>query len=159
MRSENELTEAFLRHSKTVWNICYPYFLSQADTEDAVQETFLRFAQSDKTFADAEHEKAWLILTARNICKDELKSAKRRELPLEQAPETAADEPKPDETMQVLHSLPERYRTALYLFYYEGYRSKEIASLLHRTDAAVRSDLRRGRLLLKKRLEELQNEK
>ncbi len=158
MRSECELTESYLRNYKTVWNICYPYFLSQADTEDAVQETFLRLAQTDKCFAENEHEKAWLITTARNVCKDECKRARRRELPLEQAEETAV-EPQPDETMQVLHSLPERYRTVLYLFYYEGYRSAEIAGLLHRTDTAVRSDLRRGRGLLKKRLEELQNEK
>lgn len=159
MRSERELTESYLRNYKTVWNICYPFFLSQADTEDAVQETFLRLTQTDKTFADDDHEKAWLITTARNVCKDEYKRARRKELPLERAGETAAAEPQPDETMQVLHSLPERYRTALYLFYYEGCKSAEIAKLLHRTDATVRSDLRRGRLLLKKRLEELQNEK
>lgn len=159
MLTENELTKSYLTHCKTVWNICYPYFLSQADTEDAVQETFLRLAQTDKTFADSEHEKAWLITTARNVCKDELKRARRRELPLEQAADSAMAEPQPDETMQVLHSLPERCRTALYLFYYEGYKSKEIAKLMHRTDAAVRTDLRRGRLLLRKRLEELQNEK
>lgn len=158
MLSENELEKSYLTHCKTVWNICYPYFLSRADTEDAVQETFLRLAQSDKTFADTEHEKAWLITSARNVCKDELKRARRRELPLEQAPEQIAAGPQPDETMQALARLPERCRAALYLFYYEGYKSKEIAKLMHRTDAAVRSDLRRGRLLLKQRLEELRNE-
>lgn len=158
MRTEKELAQSYLAHCKTVWNICYPYFLSQPDTEDAVQETFLRLAQTDKAFADSEHEKAWLIVTARNVCKDELKRARRREIPLEQAPELSAEVPQPDETMQALAALPERCRATLYLFYYEGYKSKEIAKLLHRTDAAVRSDLRRGRLLLKKRLEELQDE-
>lgn len=158
MRPEHELTESYLRNCKTVWNICYPFFLSQADTEDAVQETFLRLALTDKSFADDAHEKAWLITTARNVCKDECKRARRRELPLEQAGEIPADEPQPDETMQAMHSLPERYRTVLYLFYYEGCHSAEIAKLLHRTDTAIRSDLRRGRGLLKKRLEEMLDE-
>lgn len=38
MRTEDELTQSYLAHCKTVWNICYPYFLSQPDTEDAVQD-------------------------------------------------------------------------------------------------------------------------
>lgn len=38
LRTEDELTQSYLAHCKTVWNICYPYFLSQPDTEDAVQD-------------------------------------------------------------------------------------------------------------------------
>jgi RNA polymerase sigma-70 factor (ECF subfamily) len=43
------------------------------DIEDAVQETFYRLINKKTRFKSAEHEKAWLIRTAANICKDKLK--------------------------------------------------------------------------------------
>lgn len=154
MISAEALTAAYVRHSKTVWNICYPYFLNPADTEDAVQDTFVRLANLKKPFADENHEKAWLIVTARNLCKDELRRVRRKNVPLEQV-EELADTPlaEPDETLAVLHQLPEQYRTALYLYYYEEYSTADIAELTHRKEATVRMDLHRGRLILKKELE------
>jgi len=155
--SEEALTAAYLRHWKTVWHICYPYFLNHADTEDAVQDTFVRLASVQKPFRDAEHEKAWLIVTARNVCKNELRRASRKNIPLDDIEETepsAVSEaaPEPDETLTALSRLPEQYRTALYLFYYEEYSTAEIARLMKRPEVTVRSDLHRGRTLLKKQL-------
>ena len=49
-------------------------------------------------------------------------------------------------------SLPAPYTTAVYLFYYEGYRSDEIAAMLHERPAAIRTRLSRARKLLKKEL-------
>ena len=48
--------------------------------------------------------------------------------------------------------LPRKYRVVLHLYYYEGYTTEEIAGLLHRRPATVRSQLDRGRKLLKQRL-------
>ncbi len=152
MLSEPALAQCYLRHCRTVWNICYPYFMNAPDTEDAVQETFLRLAVSDRQFHDENHEKAWLIRTARSVCKDELKRARRRELPLEAAETAAVCLEEPDETLQALSELPEVYRTVLYLHYYEGLSTGEVAQLLGRRPATVRSDLRRGRALLKSKL-------
>lgn len=42
-------------------------------------------------------------------------------------------------------ALPQKYREAVYLFYYEGYSIREIAKLLHRSEAAVSAHLSRGR--------------
>lgn len=149
-----DITEIYRRHWKTVWNICYPYFMNPADTEDAVQEAFVRLALCEKTFSDADHEKAFLIVTARNVCKDELKSARRKELPLESAEEVASMPPGTDDTLRAIRALPDRLATALYLYYYEGYSTANIAQMLGKKEASVRSDLRRGRLKLKKLLEE-----
>lgn len=149
--------EAFERcyyaNCKMIWNLCYTYLENPADTEDAVQETFLRLAASSKTFRDGDHEKAWLIVTAKNVCKDELKRFSRKELPLEQAEGAGGKEPHIDETLQAVRALPERYQTVLYLYYYEGYPTKQIGRILKKPDATIRSDLHRGRLLMKDRLE------
>lgn len=152
MLSETLLAEIFERRKKLVWNICYPYFMNPADTEDAVQETFLRLAITNPTLKDAEHEQAWLITAARNICKDELRRARRGELPLEAAENTGFPPPEIDETLAVLHELPEKYRTVLYLFYYEELPTAQIARMLKCPDASIRSRLRRGRKLLRKKL-------
>lgn len=152
MRSKDEVSAIYHRHVQTVWNICYPYFMNPSETEDAVQETFCRLMANAKTFRDAEHEKAWLIVTARNVCRDELRRARRTEVPIDEARELAAPETEADETLLALNELPDKYRTALYLYYYEGYSTAQIAQMLRKPGATVRSDLHRGRSLLKKRL-------
>ena len=152
MSLSEKWTQIYHRHCKTVWNICYPYFMNPADTEDAVQETFLRLIRAGKAFRDEDHEKAWLIVTAKNVCRDELKRARRKEVPIEAAAGLPSPESQEDETLLAIQGLPEKQRTAIYLYYYEGYGTIKIAQMLRRTHASVRSDLRRGRLALKKRL-------
>ena len=120
---------------------------SPADAEDVVQEVFLKLLTTRPHFRDLEHEKAWLIVTARNVCKNELARARRREVPLEEAP--AHYVPELSDTLLALRSLPEKYRLPLYLYYYEGYSTAETAEMLGKPAATVRSDLRRGRERMK----------
>ncbi len=152
MTSE-ELTNAYEEHMKLVWNLCCTFLHNLQDVEDAVQDTFLKLAGSGRVFPDREALRAWLIVTAKNVCRDELRRALRRELPLEEADGRSAELPEPDETLAALRSLPEKYKAPLYLFYYEGLPAGQISALLGRKESTVRSDLRRGRLLLKKLLE------
>ena len=153
MVSKEEFEACYRIHFQMVWNLCYTYLHNPADTEDAVQETFIKLAACAKRFRDREHEKAWLIVTASNVCKDELRRMGRKEISLEAAPPIAVPQYEMDETLQALRALPEKYRTVLYLFYYEGLPTKQIGKLLKRPDATVRSDLHRGRQMLKQRLE------
>ena len=46
-------------------------------------------------------------------------------------------------------ALPENYRDAVYLYYYEGYSVREIAGLLGRSESAVNAHLSRGRQKLR----------
>ena len=150
-RTGQELAELYYRHVDTVWRVCYSFMKNRADTEDMVQETFLRAYDVDKPFQSEEHEKAWLIVTASNLCKDALKRAWRRDEPLEEHLELIA----PGRDSQVLEAvlvLPERYKAAVYLYYYEGYSLKEIASILGCPQATVRTRLARARKQLKQML-------
>ena len=57
--------------------------------------------------------------------------------------------------LAVLHrQLPVQYREAVHLFYYEGLSTRQIASVLDRSEATIRSDLHRGREQLKRILKE-----
>ena len=153
MLDTQELERLYRLHFRTVWNICLSFLKHPADTEDAVQETFLRLVRGDVRFQSDEHAKAWLIQTAKNVCRDELRHHRRRELPLEEAQNAAAETPWIDETLEAVRALPERYRAAIYLFYYEGLSVEQISRLLDRRENTVRSDLCRGRARMKKLLE------
>jgi RNA polymerase sigma-70 factor (ECF subfamily) len=138
---------------------------SRADAEDVFQTVFLRLCRSDRDFVDDEHVKAWLLRVTINCCKDELKSARRqRVIPLEAAAsgglmDTLAEEGAADSDHTVesrlaaaLETLPTKQRTALHLFYYEGFSTDEIASLMDEIPATVRSCLHRARKQLRTRL-------
>ena len=153
LRTDKEIAELYERHIETVWRVCYAYMKNGADTEDAVQETFFRLIRSGPAFESEEHEKAWLIRTAGNICKNVLKHWWRRRESLEDHSELAG--PQREETGDVLDavlSLPDRYKTAVYLYYFEGRSGAEIAELLHKPPSTIRNHLREARVLLRERL-------
>ena len=153
MQDKTQLEIWYRTQFRTVWNICLSFLKNPADTEDAVQESFLRLARAETLFRDEEHVKAWLIHTAKNVCRDELRRHRRQELPLEEARNAASQAPEIDETLAAVRALPEKYRAAIYLFYYEGLSVERISRLLDRKESTVRSDLRRGRAQLKTLLE------
>ena len=51
-------------------------------------------------------------------------------------------------------SLPPRYKDVVWMYYYEGYSTDEIASLLHRPASTVRNRLKDAREMLRKHLED-----
>ena len=153
MLDKQELERLYELHFRTVWNICLTFLKNPADTEDAVQESFLRLLRDAPSFQSEEHAKAWLIHTAKNVCRDELRRHRRQELPLEESWNGVSDGPYVDETLKAVRALPEQYRAAIYLFYYEGLPVEQISKLLGRKESTVRSDLRRGRAQLKQVLE------
>lgn len=54
-----------------------------------------------------------------------------------------------DETLESIFALPEQYKAAIYLYYYEGYSCAEIARHMKKSEATVWRYLRHGRMLLK----------
>ena len=54
--------------------------------------------------------------------------------------------------------LPEKYRIAIHLYYYEEYSVREIADILKSRESTVKSQLSRGRMLLREMLKEEWND-
>ena len=133
-----DLEAIYERRFDMVYRVCFLYMRNQSDTEDAVSTVFVKLLEQERTFDSEEHEKAWLIVTAQNVCKNELRRKRRRHLPIESA-EGVAAETAVDETLPVLLSLPETYKTALYLYYYEGYTSAQAARVMRKNESTVRT--------------------
>ncbi len=60
-----------------------------------------------------------------------------------------------DETISYVMALPDKYKAAIYLHYYEGYSAAEIGKLINKSEASVWGYLHKGRKLLKVRLTEV----
>ena len=138
-----------------ILRLAYSYLKSREDAEDIVQETLIRMLQSKPVFEDEKKEKSWLLQVAANLCKDQLKSAgKRRVVALPEGYDVAvASEPEPEdisEVLQAVMALPEKYRSVIHLYYYEEYSTREIAEIIVKKEATVRSLLKRGREKLEK---------
>ncbi|HHU48249.1 MAG: RNA polymerase sigma factor [Caldicoprobacterales bacterium] len=154
LRTDEELIQIYDRHVKTVYRVCFLYMKNKADTEDMVQNTFLQLMRYKTAFQSTEHEKAWLIRTAINQCKDHFRSRWSGTLGLDQAPEASVHQDfEIDETLSKVLALPPKYKTAIYLYYYEGYSTPEIAEMMRKPQSTVRSWLHSGRKLLKLEIE------
>lgn len=156
MRQNADIIDTIQRHSDTVLRICALYFRSRPERDDAFQDTFLKYAQSDKAFADDEHVKAWLINVAANTCKDMLKRADAKTVLTDRFDDAArpswndgGTDSRADELAAALQQLDDRYRIALYLKYYEGYTAAEIAEVMNMPENTVYTNLARGRDQLK----------
>ncbi len=153
----NEKTEEiYARNIARVYRICYLRLHSAADAEDAAQNVFLRWLRKPAVFRNEEHEKAYFIVCAQNEAKNAAKNYWRtHRTSMEEIPEPSV----PDSTAEnmalaeQLFTLPPPYRETLYLYYYEGYSTREIARLTGRRESTVRSHLARGRERLKVNLE------
>ena len=133
-------------YSDLILRLSYTYLKSTHDAEDICQTVFLKLLTSGQTFASPAHEKAWIIRTTANACKDALRSTfRRRTVALVAAAASAAPEAPDNAVLEAVMELPENYREAVYLHYFEGYSVREIAGLLGRSEAAVTAHLSRGR--------------
>ena len=152
-KEEASYQAIYERNSNIVWHICVTFLKNPHDAEDALQETFLKLIQSEKKFESAEHEKAWLIVPASNLCKDALKKWWRRTEDIDD-PALGLQQP-PFEigvVLDAIMNLPADQKCAVYMYYYEGYSTADIAGYLNCPQATVRSRLSRARKTLKFKL-------
>ena len=152
-QAELLFSQKYSQYSTMLYRLAMSYLGNAYDAEEAVQEAFIRLLYKAPSFVDAEHEKRWLLRVQINICKDILKSGWRsRTVHLEEAGSYQMDS---DSLyiMERLVSLPQKYKSVIYLHYYEGYQLQEIADLLGIGLSAAKMRMKRGRELLRMELE------
>ena len=141
-------------YGDTILRYAYSYLHNQSDTEEVLQDTLVQFLKTAPVFLNKAHEKAWLLRVAANLSKNRLSYNKLRQT--DELNEELAAEGREDLSFvwQAVRDLPETYREAIHLFYHEGCSTRQIAQILQRSEATVRSDLHRGRQLLREILKE-----
>lgn len=155
MRSEREAELAIEKYSDMVKRICFLHLKNEYDTEDIFQNVFIKYLLYDGEFESPQHEKAWFIRVTLNLCKDFLKSAFRKNtVSIDSLSENTPAEENSEkrEILAAVLSLPEKYKNAVYLHYFEGYTAGEIAGIIGKKENTVYTLLARAREKLKKML-------
>lgn len=147
--SDRDIIRMVETYSDMLLRIALNRVRSMPEAEDIVQSVYLRLMTNRPRLRSADHERAWLIRTAVNLCLDYGKSAFRRtSVPLQE--EIAVMPPQATgEVLDAVRQLPERDRYAIYLYYYEGLPVKEIANILGERNGTTTSRLSRARKRLK----------
>ena len=141
------------KYSDMLFRICYCILCNKSDSEDALQDTFVKLITKAPDFKDDEHEKAWLIKVATNISKNMLLlRIKHRTVDINELEYVGAAEEDKD-VFEAIMRLPVKFKIVMILHYIEGYPTKDISKMIKLSDEAVRKRLQKGRELLKLEIE------
>ncbi len=147
-------TEIYTKYYNDVFRVAYNYTLNRHDAEDIVQLTFTKLYKNRKKFQEANEDvKKWLFRVAINNSKNFLLSAWKKKNDLKDDLELFGMKEKDRSVLYDLQHLSKKYRITLYLYYFEGYSIKEIASILNTTQSNIKQRLKRGREKLKIEME------
>ncbi len=119
----------------------------RTSAEDLTQETFLRWIRyaRDLRFPTEQKRRAYLYTIASNVCMDYFSSHTQTEPLEEDIPAPESDGELAIVLESALAKLPDPQREAAVLYYYSGFRVKEIAQIQNVTVSAVKSRLKLAR--------------
>ncbi|MCL2030507.1 MAG: RNA polymerase sigma factor [Oscillospiraceae bacterium] len=152
LRTDKEIADIYFRHVKTIYRVCFAYMKTTHDAEDAVHDAFMKMITSSVVFESEEHEKAWLIRAAVNVCKNALKHWWRKMERFDDHADAESRSIETDDMFDAICALPEKYKTVILLYYYEGYTSAEIAKMLRRPQSTITNYMSEARRSLRKTL-------
>lgn len=152
LRTDETVVHALEVYGNTILRLSYSYLHNISDAEDILQETLLKLIRNQPAFESEEHQKAWLMRVAINLCKNKLKSSWFKTVAIPEHYEAEALSEEESDVLTAVNELPLKYREVVHLFYYEGYSTIEIASILDKKEATIRSLLHRARKQLEKSL-------
>ena len=148
--TEQQFSPLAERYMDTVFRVAYSYLRSPADADDVTQDVLIQLYKEDKAFESDAHVKNWLIRVTVNRCKNVLRAPWHKAEDIADYENSLTFEaPECRELFDAVMSLDRRYRLPVLLYYYEGYRQKEIAGLLGIPEETVRTRLARAREKLK----------
>lgn len=155
--TKDYISDLLDKYGDMVLRIAYTYLKNRADAEDIVQDVFLRIIDKKPSFNDENHEKSWLIRVTINMCKNKVNMFwNKNKCSIDDVQEFAVSDKYNTDTsvFQAVMALGEKYRVVVYMYYYEGYSTPEIANVIGKSETTIRSLLHRARNKLKDMLKE-----
>ena len=148
---EGTLTPELLvrKYSSAVLGFCLAKTKNVHDSEDIMQDVFLKAFKKFNTLRDHTRARPWLLKIARRVCVDYYRnSSPTRAMPNDVPAPTDSQ----SERIRCLHKaiskLPDGYREPITLYYLDGRKCANVAECLGISEDAVRSRLVRARLRL-----------
>jgi RNA polymerase sigma factor (sigma-70 family) len=150
--------ELYKLYSKAMYNLCLRMVKNELDAEDILQNSFIDVFTKLDTFQYQSSIGAWIKRIVINNCINFLKRNRLRfeELDdrltnLEVSEQDDQDQLKltVERINRALFELPDGYRVVFSLYMLEGYDHKEIADILHITEATSKSQFSRAKIKLR----------
>ncbi len=143
----DELETVIVREQDMLFRFAYMRVGNRADSEDIVQDVFLKLFRSSENLMSVRNVKHYLIRSISNACMD-FHRRRQETLPLEKADKEAV----PDEDVKMYEeylritalarTLPPEQREVLYMKCIDGLKFREISDILDISEATVKSRYR-----------------
>lgn len=148
-----EFTAQVLSAETGLYRVAKTILIRDADCEDAVQEAVLRAWEKRDSLRQPEYFRTWLTRILINEC-NRLARSRRTDVPLEDCAGLAAPEGDGVDArlQECILGLPLKLRTAVVLYYIEGYSVEETARMTRVPSGTVKSRLSRARTLMRREL-------
>ena len=148
MMEERPFTQKLLESEPMLYRIACALLRSEADRQDAMQETALKAWKNRASLREEQYFRTWISRIMVNECHN-LHRKNSRYVPVEELPDRPAPDSGEQETRLMLESLPEKQRIPLVLHYLEGFSLEEIARVQHISLALVKYRMHQARKALR----------
>ena len=153
--SKEEFTAFAEKYMDTIYRVAYSWTKNSDDANDVTQDVLLQLYKTTKEFTSDSHLKNWLIKVTVNQCKMLFRSPWSKMEDIGEYADTLGFEEKSHlDLFRAVMNLDKKYRVPLLLFYYEGYSTAELASILGIPEKTVSTRLFRAKARLKDDLKE-----
>lgn len=155
LQSSLDIRRVMDLYTPLIYRLAYLRTGNHSDAEDICQEVFLALVRKNPDFENEENRRAWLIRVCINRTNSLWRTAWHKHVTLDNdfqhfsLPSSSCER-----LSDALMALAAEDRTLLQLYYFEGFKTEEIASILGRKPATIRTQLLRARKRLKVQLTE-----
>ena len=144
------LREWMQAYGRLIYSVAFEILHNPQDSEDVFQNTFIKAYFRCSKLQKHENIKAWLCRVATNESLNKLQSSWKKNVTLYGIPkELYCTAEETGRLTQLIKDLPLIYRKCIWLYYYAGYKTHEIADMTGVSHATVRTRLKRARSYLK----------
>jgi RNA polymerase sigma factor (sigma-70 family) len=152
--------ELYKRYSGILFSICLRYSPNYTEAEDSLQDSFLTIFKKVDQFKGKGSFEGWIKrITVNTVLQKYRKKrvfdiAREDQIADEIEVEVEDDGIPLDFLLKIIQELPDRYRLVFTMYVMDGYAHKEIAKMLGISDGTSKSNLARGRMILKTKIED-----
>ncbi len=169
---EEAFEEIVYRYSNRLMNFAYRFVLDKEESEDIVQDTFLKVYQNRHAYREIAKFSTWIYTITGNLAKTVLRKRRNRKMfffsrmgPEKKDMDFPSKDRKPENKIErqfderiiqrAIQKLPEHFRTAIILRDIQELSYEEISNIINAPLGTVKSRINRARLRLQEELEQL----
>ncbi len=168
MATDDIFIQIYEQYYKLMYQVSYSILQNFEDTEDVLQEAFIRINKNISKISDpfCPKTKNFVVIITKRIALNMLRKKKGiqaeellatlEDVRVDASPESANETKTVQELVKMaIRDLPDRYRDCLFLSLIDEYTPKEIACILEMKEHVIYKRLERGKKMLQNRLIDL----